>query len=241
MHFSGFLTGAVLSSMTTVIASPLLDNCLIQYRLCQRLATDNIQTCDFHFQECAQWLYHGEPDFEFDCSGLLDGDYPHPTKCTHYVACVAQTHAYEMICALSNDGNPLHFVAESGPSPASARCDYPEVAGCAGAPDESLENAESHNCKSIGQAFKGGQVVLAGAEKCTDVDVGDFCNGKKRGEYPDPNDCTKYVVCQKDEDDGGLTMYCPLGPGGVRFWFDSETSSCVWPQNAACDASCPGR
>ncbi|CAG7725335.1 unnamed protein product, partial [Allacma fusca] len=27
--------------------------------------------------------------FEYDCTGKEDGNYPHPTKCTHYVACVA--------------------------------------------------------------------------------------------------------------------------------------------------------
>jgi len=69
-------------------------------------------------------------DFEFDCSGLVDGNYPHPTLCTHYVACVAQAYAYEMPCAMNLDGSLLHYVQDSGPDPTTSRCDYPEVAGC---------------------------------------------------------------------------------------------------------------
>ncbi|MBC6448039.1 chitin binding peritrophin-A domain-containing protein [Actinokineospora xionganensis] len=69
--------------------------------------------------------------FTYDCSGKVDGNYPHPTKCDHYIACVAGTHAYEMPCAMGHDGQRLHYVQDSGPDPAKSRCDYPEVAGCA--------------------------------------------------------------------------------------------------------------
>ncbi|MEV0248373.1 carbohydrate-binding module family 14 protein [Nocardia sp. NPDC050712] len=64
----------------------------------------------------------------FDCSGLADGNYPDPNANTHYVACVAQTYAYSMVCASNHDGNPLYYIANSGPDPATSRCDYPEVA-----------------------------------------------------------------------------------------------------------------
>ncbi|MET9492118.1 chitin binding peritrophin-A domain-containing protein [Nocardia sp. NPDC006630] len=70
------------------------------------------------------------PGFEFDCSDKPDGNYPHPSKCTHYVACVAHEHAYEMPCAMGHNGELLHYVQNSGPDPATSRCDYPEVAGC---------------------------------------------------------------------------------------------------------------
>lgn len=70
-------------------------------------------------------------EFQYDCSGKADGNYPHPTKCDHYVACVAGRHAYEMPCAMGHDGNRLHYVPNSGPDPVTSRCDYPEVAGCA--------------------------------------------------------------------------------------------------------------
>ncbi len=35
-----------------------------------------------------------------------------------------------MVCADNLDGCPLHYVPNSGPDPATSRCDYPEVAGC---------------------------------------------------------------------------------------------------------------
>ncbi|MCU1640131.1 MAG: uncharacterized protein JWN03_406 [Nocardia sp.] len=69
-------------------------------------------------------------EFHFDCSDKADGNYPHPTKCTHYVACVAHAHAYEMPCAMGHNGELLHYVQNSGPDPVTSRCDYPEVAGC---------------------------------------------------------------------------------------------------------------
>jgi hypothetical protein len=78
------------------------------------------------------WYANGTPGFQYDCSGKDDGNYPHPTKCTHYVACVARKHAYEMPCAMNHDGKPLHYVAWSGPNPRTSRCDYPQVAGCQG-------------------------------------------------------------------------------------------------------------
>jgi hypothetical protein len=31
------------------------------------------------------------------------------------------------------DGNPLHYVQDSGPKPEESYCDYPAVAGCEGA------------------------------------------------------------------------------------------------------------
>lgn len=70
--------------------------------------------------------------FAYDCSGKADGNYPHPTKCTHFVACVAQEYAYEMVCATNDDGKPLHYVQDSGPNEQESYCDYPEKAGCAG-------------------------------------------------------------------------------------------------------------
>ncbi|CAG7826095.1 unnamed protein product, partial [Allacma fusca] len=57
--------------------------------------------------------------FTYDCSGKQDGNYPHPTKCTHYVACVAKTYAYEMV--LNHDGTPLHYVQNCGPKPFTSR------------------------------------------------------------------------------------------------------------------------
>ncbi|CAG7724605.1 unnamed protein product, partial [Allacma fusca] len=78
------------------------------------------------------WYAEGTPNFAYDCSEKEDGNYPHPTLCTHYVACVAKAYAYEMVCALNHDGKPLHYVASSGPDPRTSHCDYPEVAGCEG-------------------------------------------------------------------------------------------------------------
>jgi len=72
----------------------------------------------------------GAPFPQYNCSGKRDGNYPHPSKCTHYVACVGGTNAYEMQCAIGHDGQPLHYVASSGPDETTSRCDYPEVAGC---------------------------------------------------------------------------------------------------------------
>lgn len=74
----------------------------------------------------------GTPGFLYDCSGKVDGDYNHPTKCDHFVACVAGTEAYEMPCAMGHGGVRLHYVQGSGPSQTTSRCDYPEVAGCSG-------------------------------------------------------------------------------------------------------------
>jgi hypothetical protein len=70
-----------------------------------------------------------EPPFHFDCSNKDDGNYPHPTKPDHYVACVAHEHAYEMPCAMGHGGKRLYYVPDSGPDPAKSRCDYPEVVG----------------------------------------------------------------------------------------------------------------
>jgi hypothetical protein len=68
--------------------------------------------------------------FHFDCSNKEDGNYPDPKKCDHYIACVAHKHAYEMPCQQGHNGQRLHYVWNSGPNPATSRCDYPEVAGC---------------------------------------------------------------------------------------------------------------
>lgn len=69
--------------------------------------------------------------FTFDCTGKVDGFYPHPFDCTRFVGCVAGIEAWEMPCALMNDnGDSLHYVADSGPDPKTAYCDYPEKAGC---------------------------------------------------------------------------------------------------------------
>jgi hypothetical protein len=35
----------------------------------------------------------------YDCTGKPDGNYIHPTDCTKFMSCVAQTHAYERDCA----------------------------------------------------------------------------------------------------------------------------------------------
>jgi hypothetical protein len=71
-----------------------------------------------------------DPILDGFCSDKKDGNYPHPYSCTHYIACVAQTEAYDMICAQNHDGCPLHYVPWSGPNPVTSHCDYPEVAGC---------------------------------------------------------------------------------------------------------------
>ncbi|CAG7725930.1 unnamed protein product [Allacma fusca] len=69
--------------------------------------------------------------FSYDCSGKSDGFYTHPGKCTHFVACVGGTQAYEMSCPLNYDGNLLHFKVIQGPYSSTGRCDFPEVADCA--------------------------------------------------------------------------------------------------------------
>jgi len=73
----------------------------------------------------------------YDCSGMIDGDYRHPSKCTHFVKCVGETIAYEMQCALGHDGQPLHWVVNSGPNTNTSHCDYPAVAGCTANGNES--------------------------------------------------------------------------------------------------------
>jgi hypothetical protein len=66
--------------------------------------------------------------YNFDCTGKPDGNYPHPMKCTHFVSCVGQKYAYEMECPKNTDGNYLYYVRNSGPNPATSKCDSPEVA-----------------------------------------------------------------------------------------------------------------
>ncbi|CAG7837251.1 unnamed protein product, partial [Allacma fusca] len=68
----------------------------------------------------------GLSTFNYDCSGKRDGNYPHPTKCTHYVSCSGQR-AHEIECAKGHDGNPLYYVRDSGPDPKTSTCDSPDV------------------------------------------------------------------------------------------------------------------
>lgn len=89
-------------------------------------------------------------EVDYDCSGKADGDYPHPTKCDHFIACVAQTHAYEMPCAMGGNGQRLHFVQNSGSAPETSRCDYPEVVQCeARSEEETSFNFDSSKATAI--------------------------------------------------------------------------------------------
>ncbi|MGW5394910.1 hypothetical protein [Streptomyces sp. NPDC003952] len=65
----------------------------------------------------------------FDASESEDGNYPDPNSDTHYIACVAQQHAYSFPIPLGPDGIPFLYVANSGPDPMRSRWDYAEVAG----------------------------------------------------------------------------------------------------------------
>ncbi|KAF3927975.1 hypothetical protein ABW20_dc0109907 [Dactylellina cionopaga] len=85
----------------------------------------------------------------FNCTGKIDGDYKHPCYCERYMSCIAQEHAFERSCALNVD-KPLHFVWWSGPDPQSARCDYPEVAGCRIKNPPANINCPNHNPSSPG-------------------------------------------------------------------------------------------
>ena len=88
-----------------------------------------------------------EPFLEGFCTDKDDGNYPHPYSCTHYIACVARSEAYDMPCALNHDGCLLHYVRDSGPDPLYSRCAYPEAAGC---------NIEAGNCPDVIGDARGG-------------------------------------------------------------------------------------
>ncbi|CAG7832453.1 unnamed protein product [Allacma fusca] len=150
----------------------------------------------------------GEP-FEFDCTGKEDGNYPHPNKCTHYVACVGETYAYEQVCALNHDGEPLHYVRDSGPVPRESRCDYPEVANC-------------DRCSTQ-----------------DDMDDAPFtydCSGKQDGNYPHPTKCTHFVACVGGQH--AYEQVCALNHNGKPLHYvrnsgpDPRTSRCDYPETA---------
>jgi len=94
--------------------------------------------------------YHKIPDLDeekerdskvdwYDCSGKADGNYIHPTDCTKFMSCVAQTHAYERNCA------ECHVHPDTCPTgrthydhPADA-CLWANEAGCVTDPGDSGE------------------------------------------------------------------------------------------------------
>ena len=66
----------------------------------------------------------------YSCAGKVDGNYPHPTDCTKFMSCVAQTYAYERQCAkchvdpVTCPNGYLHY------SHADDSCLYADEAGC---------------------------------------------------------------------------------------------------------------
>ncbi|MCY0924047.1 carbohydrate-binding module family 14 protein [Streptomyces sp. H27-G5] len=47
----------------------------------------------------------------FSCEGRADGNYPHPSNPTKFMACVAQEYAYEQSCFPSYQGEMTYYVA----------------------------------------------------------------------------------------------------------------------------------
>jgi len=48
---------------------------------------------------------------------------------------------------------------------------------------------------------------------------------------PDPEDCGKYYVCDKN---GPVNMPCPAG-----LWWNKDKNECDWPSETTCDSDCP--
>lgn len=55
----------------------------------------------------------------------------------------------------------------------------------------------------------------------------DFCVGKALGNYPHPEDCSKYISCV------GITKYIRNCPPPL--WWNTETGNCDWKKNVVCD------
>ncbi|CAC5375850.1 E3.2.1.14 [Mytilus coruscus] len=55
----------------------------------------------------------------------------------------------------------------------------------------------------------------------------DFCVGKALGNYPHPEDCSKYISCV------GITKYIRNCPPPL--WWNTETGNCDWKKNVICD------
>lgn len=66
----------------------------------------------------------------YNCAGKADGNYIHPTDCTRFMSCVAQTYAYERDCPACHvdpvrcPSGKLHYDAPSD------SCEWADVAGC---------------------------------------------------------------------------------------------------------------
>lgn len=56
-----------------------------------------------------------------------------------------------------------------------------------------------------------------------------FCTGRRRGKYPDPDDCSSFIVCTSDGAPSA-SYSCPYGSH-----FSAETSRCVYESSSACD------
>ncbi|XP_052068561.1 chitotriosidase-1-like [Mytilus californianus] len=56
----------------------------------------------------------------------------------------------------------------------------------------------------------------------------DFCVGKALGNYPHPQDCSKYISCV-----GIITKYIRNCPPAL--WWNTEAGNCDWKENVDCD------
>ncbi|CAG7824605.1 unnamed protein product [Allacma fusca] len=170
---------------------------------------------------------NGHP-VEYNCRGKRDGNYPHPSKCTHYIACTAGIVACEIECAQNHTGTPLHYVQNSGPSPQTSRCDYPEVA----------------NCNNDGCNYAKSNKIIPQANRCSigGVPFNYDCSGHADGNYPHPKKCTHYIACTAQ------LVACEMECAGnhtstpLHYVQDSgpspQTSRCDYPEVANCHREC---
>ncbi|CAL8133849.1 unnamed protein product [Orchesella dallaii] len=155
----------------------------------------------------------------FDCSGLEDGNYPHPEECTKFVSCVAGKYLYIRDCPAD-----LHY------DPRSDRCEYPWLAGC----DSSLTTTTEEPTTTTEEPTTTTEEPTTTTEEPTTTTTTEppifDCYGLEDGNYPHPEECTKFVSCV-----AGKYLYIRDCPADLHY--DPRSDRCEYPWLAGCDSS----
>lgn len=155
----------------------------------------------------------------YNCSGLPDGNYQHPTNCSKFISCVAGEYAYEMDCPAG-----LHY------DPSTDQCDYPEVAGCDPKYASSTTQATSSVSPSTSSNPTPTPTTTAQSTTSQTPSPSFNCSGLEDGNYKHPTDCSKFIACVAGQ--YAYEMQCPSG-----LYYDPIYDICDYPENVDCENS----
>ncbi|KAM7434295.1 hypothetical protein ABFA07_015575 [Porites harrisoni] len=166
------------------------------------------------------------------CRGKPNGNYRDPDTCYGYIAC-SNGITYKMPCPA---GLMYNAKKDQCDYPKNVHCPWPWVNICHGKPDGHYKDPD--NCygyiacvKGIAQKFFCPYSLRFDpkTQRCYYPDFvtcDNFCDGKRNGNYEDPDTCYGFISCSTGI---AYKMACPAG---LRY--NAKKDQCDWPKNVPC-------